>query len=80
MTIKDENDKKQNVANQLEAIFASGDEKWQKSSVEKDITNICGISKLFVEPSDALNLNEVDQFTVEEHVTGTVWTTFVRKS
>jgi hypothetical protein len=81
MTTKEENDKRHHVANELEKIFLNPDNNWEKQNEEDDLTNSsAGLSKLFVEPVTALHLNEVEKFTVAEDVSGTIYTTFVRKT
>lgn len=74
-------DKYDDLIDKLEQIFLSGDmENWIEHEPCRDLANINAGIVIHIEPTTALSINEVEKFTVEEDVSGTVTTTFSRKN
>lgn len=81
MTIKEKNDKRQNLIDELSHIFISNDsENWIEKEPYHELTNLnAGVTIINIEPIEALSINEVEKFTVEEDVSGKTTTRFIRK-
>ena len=85
MTSQEENITSQDVIKNLQRIFLCFETEglypkgWRMKKSNSDLTKVCGL-KIFVEPTTAISVDEVQKFTVSEVIQGMIQTTFERES